>query len=518
MAARKTFARAALLRARAELEQLRTPTWPSAKWRQDPAGFCRDVLGMALTPQQVEIATALAETPRVAVRAGRKLGKSEVAAMLALWFYCSFPGASVYCIAPTAKQVEEVVWKAIRTRAIASKIPIGKPALKPETGLKSEDLPFRKIIGFSSLDLFGFSGDSLYIVDEACDVHDRVFETIVGNQAGGGNCKFLAISNPTRTAGYFADCFNGRKHADAWRQVHLSALDSPNVIAQARVIPHMADAGWVENQRLIYGEDSPFYQVNVLGNFVASEQGRVIPYDLITEAVARWETTEANGGLHIGLDPAGPGSDGDETAAAIRRGNKLLALRTMRGLDTDGVWDFLRMLLREFRKTGERPVVTIDAGGAVGEPLATKLKGISNVAKKEHDFTLICVRANHKARRQPNMYGYVRDELWACLCAWLRDGGALLNDDKLIGELAAPMWDRDIKGLSRVEPKEKMRETLGRSPDRCDALALAVWASDRQVADAIAPESAYQAYADEAGKIDPYSYSSHGVDPYSYGR
>lgn len=509
MAAPRSIVGAFIARAESELENQRAPKWPSPKWRHDPAGFCRDVLGMALSPQQVEICNALARHPRVAVRAARQLGKSEIAGALGLWFYCSFVGAQVLCTAPTMAQVETAVWPVIRARAAGAKLPLGAPAMKAATGMHSDDPPYRTIRGKTGEDVRGTRGTAqFFIIDEASDVSDQVIEGLLGSLAGGGDSRVLLISNPTRTAGYFADCFDGRQHSALWQQIHLSALESPNVTAGRIVIPGLATREWVDTHKFNYGEDSPFYQVYVLGNFVASEQGRVVPYDLIVAAKARHEVAQAKGVLHIGVDPAGPGSDGDETAICARRGPKVLALRTYRGLDTAMIWETIRSALHEFRVPKEQPIVTLDAGGAVGEPLARKLAGIAADAKGDHGFTFVGVRADRKAVRNPNMYVRVRDELWANLATWLRDGGALPPDDKLVGELQLPMWERNREGLASVEAKEKTRKALGRSPDRCDALALAVWARDRQ-------REIQAVAAKDAPGIDPYEYAPRADDPYA---
>ena len=82
----------------------------------------------------------------------------------------------------------------------------------------------------------------------------------------------------------------------------------------------------------------------------------------------------------------------------------------------------------------------------------------------------------------------MRDELAANLSAWLPkrgadglwedDGGAILPDHKLAQELYAPTWigmpNKAMGGL-KVSSKDDQRDVLGRSPDRADALALAVW-------------------------------------------
>ena len=55
---------------------------------------------------------------------------------------------------------------------------------------------------------------------------------------------------------------------------------------------------------------------------------------------------------------------------------------------------------------------------------------------------------------------------------------ALPNDPVLFKDLTAPMFDTK-SGKIRVEPKESLRDRLGRSPDKGDALAYGNWVRRR---------------------------------------
>jgi hypothetical protein len=53
---------------------------------------------------------------------------------------------------------------------------------------------------------------------------------------------------------------------------------------------------------------------------------------------------------------------------------------------------------------------------------------------------------------------------------------ALPPDAKLQAELTNIKYKLDSRGRYQIEAKDEIRKRLGRSPDRADALALAVWA------------------------------------------
>ena len=78
---------------------------------------------------------------------------------------------------------------------------------------------------------------------------------------------------------------------------------------------------------------------------------------------------------------------------------------------------------------------------------------------------------------EPELYPNLRSQLWFNLRAWLRQGGAIPRDERLMSELVAPCYGFDAKGRSVVEPKEKLKQRLKRSPDRADALALGIYSA-----------------------------------------
>jgi hypothetical protein len=49
-----------------------------------------------------------------------------------------------------------------------------------------------------------------------------------------------------------------------------------------------------------------------------------------------------------------------------------------------------------------------------------------------------------------------------------------LTDDETIGQLADIMYEHDSHGRMKIEPKEKARQRGVRSPDRAEALMLAL--------------------------------------------
>lgn len=446
--------------------------WPSDLYRKEPVRFGGEVLGIDPWARQAELLEAVRDYRRVAVRSCNKAGKSEACAIAALWFYCCFPDARVVLTATTARQVDGILWRAIRKLVQRAKFRIdGEPGVLARTGLKAPD--FREIIGFTAREAEAVAGVSganiLYIADEASGIDDALFEAIDGNLAGGG--RIIMISNPTRTEGRFFEAFRSReKH---FKTIHISALETPNVVSGKTLIPGMATREWVEEMAAEYGEDSPFYRVRVLGEFVEREEGKVLSFEALTASQKRWEEAPNDGRLVIGIDPAGEGETGDETAMAVRRGQKILSVTGWRGLTEDGIVAHLLGVFLEHKQKSEIPVVIVDKLGPVGERVFRALVNAAEQHKRA--FEVYGVRASDKAMREPQNYDRMRDELWANLVRWVREGGALPPDTKLERELHGPEWETQVSGRLKVTSKEDLRKTLGRSPDRADAVCLAVW-------------------------------------------
>jgi hypothetical protein len=71
-----------------------------------------------------------------------------------------------------------------------------------------------------------------------------------------------------------------------------------------------------------------------------------------------------------------------------------------------------------------------------------------------------------------NGYANRRAEMWDNMRKWLQQGGAIPDDYELTKELAAVTYTYDGQSRLKLESKEVIRERVGFSPDRADALAL----------------------------------------------
>lgn len=491
-------------------------SFPSTRFRDDPASFCREVLGFEPWAKQVEILEAVRDHRRVAVRSGHKVGKSSGAAALALWYWASYPDARVVMTSTTSRQVDQILWRELRMRvaragrclACIAQDPDGRRIPRPcphstiivddvhtvcgelaRTGLKSDD--FREIVGFTAREAEAVAGVSgkhlLYIVDEASGVPDVIYEAIEGNRAGGAS--ILLIGNPTKTSGEHYEAFTKKKHL--YHCITVSSEETPNAVSGQCLVPGLAEREWIEEKKLEWGEESPQYKIRVKGVHAESEDGCIFSVHAIVSAEQRWHELELEaserhvyrGRLWLGVDPAGATGTGDESAFAARRGVQVLRLLTMRGLTAEAHRAHIVGMLADLEEPEDRahetcPVVVIDRAGQVGAELygtlRAHLSGYEAVGAVP-PFVLVGVRSSDKPERKPEHYGTLRDELAASVEAWMREGGAIPEDTKLAAELHALRWVEDVRQRLKVTPKDELRKLLDRSPDRYDAVALACW-------------------------------------------
>lgn len=490
--------------------------WPSPKYRKDPVGFARNVIGQDVWEKQVEILESVRDNDRTSVCSGHKIGKSNTAGILAWWFFESFDDARVILTSVTARQVDAVLWREVRKMRVragrcldckladlerpeeirrrfpapspcphSSLLSRGKMPDLARSGFRADDQ--REIVGFTAREaeaVAGFSGENiLFEADEASGIEDAIFQAIDGNRAGGA--KSVLFSNPTRNEGEFFDSHHSKalrldprgKLVGFYKIVHVSSEETPNVLARRKVIPGLATFEWVEEKKREWGVDSALYKVRVKGEFVLNEEGKILSLHALTMAEARWEETPGEGRLQIGLDPAGPGDAGDDSVFAPRRGFKTYPLHVpTQGLSAAQHVTELLHVIKEHRGPRERaPVVVIDRDGPIGSEIYGLLRAYAET--HPHSFDVVGVRGSEYAKREPDIYDRVRDEVWANLAAWVKKGGALPEDARLTKELHTPSWHQPPGSAKlKATSKKELRKLLdGRSPDRADAVALAVW-------------------------------------------
>ncbi len=444
----------------------------------DPVAYFRDVLGVIPWTRQEEILRAVATHPRVAVRSGHKIGKSNSAAGLALWWYEAHPRGLVVLTSATDFQVGQILWAELRRLVGGALRPIhGTLNRAHRTGLVADD--GRKIIGVATNqteNMGGFSGpETLFIVDEASGVDETIFDAIEGNRAGGA--RVVMFGNPTQASGTFYDAFHDK--ADFWHGIHVSSEEAAEYQERVRVVPGLATRAWVEDKRLEWDgpkpgappgqANGPLWDIRVGGDFPGQGENVVIGLQLVEVAAKRGASMLPDGPLELGVDVAWYGDD--ESVIQPRRGRKALQPTALRSMDPVDVAGKVLEVVRQLRRLGERPRVKVDVIG-IGA-------GVYAILARSNEVYAVAVNVAESATVKPGPdepgYYRLRDQLWFGLAAWLKAGGGLPADPRLRAELVAPKYRFTPAGDYRVEGKDELKKRLKRSPDRADALCLSVY-------------------------------------------
>jgi len=218
------------------------------------------------------------------------------------------------------------------------------------------------------------------------------------------------------------------------------------------------------------------YMEGDFGVCLVDDPWQVIPSHWVIAAQNRWTEKKPDIPLSgAGFDIAYGGSD--STALVFRHGNWISPVHLWKGEDTDSGEKAAQLALPLL--LGSQAPVNIDVigyGSAAFEAL--KRKGV-NV--KPINFG---ASANNQSdRRNVLAFSNMR-----ALCYWcLRDmldpdlgeNLALPPDPELFAELVAPRFELR-GGRLYLKPKDEIKEALGRSPDRADAVALACYTAPKQ--------------------------------------
>lgn len=449
------------------------------RWRQDPAYFARTVLGIeSLWAKQIEILEALRDHRRVAVPSCHESGKTFVASVAVVHHLLAHQPSKVITTAPTQRQVKDLLWSEIRARHAGMIRRLGgDPGLgAPSTTHWSvPNEPDWFATGFATSPdkasenatrLHGYhSPDLLVVLDEAGGIAREVWSAVDGLLTS-GNARVLAIGNPASGTEFERVC-----RSPDWRVLRISAFDCPNLREGATPQPWGVTRAWVDEMRRRWGEGSVVFQTKVLGLFPVTADDTLLSIADVERALARTPGEEERGKVTIGVDVARFGSD--ETVLYAVRGGAVLRVESFAGQDTMRTAGAVLRLARELDLfPADAPRIAVDDTG-VGGGVVDRLR--------EQGWAVQAINfgAAPRSSRGEERFLNRRTELWWELREWVRTDAALSTlppdtQDVLRADLTAPRYEQRSDGRIALEPKDRIRERTGRSPDHGDALALAL--------------------------------------------
>lgn len=282
-------------------------------YRTDIALWARERLGIVLWSKQIEIADALINNKKVAVKSCHGSGKSFTASVvIAWWVDTRFEfDAIVVSTAPTYEQVNKILWEYLRSIQSKHNLP-GKITMDDEWK------DGNRVVGFgrkpSDTNQHGFQGihrrqGVLAVLDEACGIAESIW-TGVEAITTGKHDRILAIANPddpnSELGRIFANEDNG------WYKITISAFDTPNFTGE--YLPEEAKGAlispeWVEDKKKSWGEDSPRYMSKVLGEFPGQGVNTLFNQKTLAKAINNKIKPSTETKPRLGVDVARFGGD-----------------------------------------------------------------------------------------------------------------------------------------------------------------------------------------------------------------
>lgn len=406
---------------------------------------------------------------RIAVASGHGIGKSALMGMFSNWAMSCHKNARVLVTANTFKQLTDKtgpeVSRWFRSSLTGDSFEYTTQSISfkaVEGGVKGN---WRvSFVSWSAHNTEAFAGLHnvgsiiLILFDEASAIDSKVWEVASGALTDADTIiVWLCFGNPTQNKGSFYDCFHpparaGGSHKSLWNTRHIDSRTVEGV--NLETLNDMVD---------IYGVDSDFVKVRVLGQFPNAAVSQFIGRDLVEQARARHLRPQQYRGEPVvfGVDPAWSGADHFEVY--LRQGLYSKHLLTCKSNENDV--DITRRIL-ELVDQYNADLVFIDQ--AYGTGIQSAFDHLTTNTRK---YQRRLIHFGSKSSRTDCFNK--RAEMWLNLRDWLENGGVLdINDTVIPDQLTAPELVYKAHGLYQLEDKSTMKRRGVPSPDRADALAL----------------------------------------------
>lgn len=443
------------------------------------------------------VADTVRQYPRVSVRACHGISKTFLSAALAIAFLNLYKPAVVITTAPTMTQVRNLLWKEIG--AIYQQH--GAMLMGEADVLQVRIDPEWYMVGFSTdkpTRMEGYHAPNiLWILDEAKGLEDWLYKAIEGSMTG-GNSHVLEVST---TDGAEQQCPFRTHHerGKGWKTIHLSALDSPFVDAEAfpeyseyrntdlfdygkprtgtewpvelSASIQLATSEWIQDRLDDWEETDPMMvETKVWGEFSMLGVSSCISLKWIESAVGA-EIRKKDVPVRFGLDVARYG--GDRSVLTPYHGGYV---------SEQLVWpmqDTMVTVGKTMNAVENEEVVQVDSIG-LGAPVFDRLVELGQSS----------IGVNSSARSyEPDRFYNFRAELWwnarDLFQRQYEEGGvvSIPDDPELVEELAAMQYKIHSDGRIIMEDKKEAKKRIGRSPDKADSFVYSAFDFSGLIAD-----------------------------------
>ena len=475
------------------------------KWAQDPDLWARERMGITLWSGQRNIMLSVAKHRKTAVASCHEAGKSFSAALVVCWWLDIWPVGEAFVVtsAPSGPQVKNILWREI-TRMQAKGGLAGRTnqtewfMMNPDGqeeivafGRKPDDYDFTAFQGIHARRV-------LVVLDEACGIPEVLYEaadSLIANDLS----KALAIGNPDDPLSHFeVICRPGSE----WNVMHIGAFDTPNFTGEpipeeikdvliGRMYVEEKRRKWApawrwvpDGTRVVPPADAdpqdthPFWQSKILGVFPKQgQEGTLIPANWIKRAQDRFRRGEytTEGRHRLGVDVGG---GGDSSTIAETTGQLVRIIHEDHNPDT---MHTAGVVIGKYDST-EADELTIDMIG-IGDGAYHRIREVMREREDKRGLErgtlerrIYGFKASQSPKDEEQFYN-LRSELYWYTRELFEKDLIVIDpiDSDLAWELGNILFKRTSKGQVQVESKKDMIARGVQSPNRAEALMLAVF-------------------------------------------
>lgn len=408
-----------------------------------------------------------------AVASGRGIGKSAGIAMLILWAMSTFEKTRGKVTANTGDQLRTTTWpELIKWHALMINRHWFEVTATAIFHVADEKNWRIDAATWSETNLEAFQGlhnldrRLLLAFDEASGIADKVKETTEGSLIGEGTeVIWLAAGNPTRSKGWFRNCFT--RERELWHGVTIDSrqVEGVNLDRVAR---------WAR----IYGEDSQFFRIHVMGQFCEADANQLISLDWIAEARLRgaaWDWKLGDGSkprLRVSVDVADGGEDDTVVTAALHWHTMVGVLEQTVHRFAPGLAPILAadaaeaMFVKHNGQKAGDDLVVDGLGVGAGTVGALKLRGYS-----------VLRYVGGEASSDPSKWRCRRVQTFMVTRDCLRNGTACLHPGLCEDQEAWDEFDAQLTSIRSKPGTERVEDLLTKEEQRRERAVSDAWQS-----------------------------------------
>lgn len=462
----------------------------TAKYYYDPVLWAEERAGLILWSKQKEILRSIAKNKRTAVKSCHSIGKTFISAVAAGWWVDTRMDVMVQSTAPTYDQVHGQLWEEIRKLHTEVGLPGSvneadewkRPMVNQGTG-RTKNILVGQGRKPADNNIHGFHGihrkdGVLTLLDEGCGLHQSLYtgaEAITTAEMD----RQLTTGNPDDPATEFGKIFAELGHM--WNLITVSAFDTPNFTTEAdelrekykddpdklayveQMLKGLPTPDKIDEQRDLWGEDSPRYMSKVLAEFpLVSEDSLFTPAEINTGLSCSIEPDDKDFKV-LGVDPARFG--GDSAALVLNSGGKISIVDTYRTMD------LMELAARTHKHALELGVdqVRVDSVG-LGGGVQDRLVQLNIAAGRPYAVIEMVAGSSPPDR---SLHKNARAYWYDSMKYKVRSGNLDIPDDKeLLNEMSRVRYSYP-NGIMQIEGKEEMRKRGVKSPNILDAAVMA---------------------------------------------